>query len=55
MNMRCAAIPAGRMSVPVMVVVRMAMRVLEAFVRVSVAMQFGHMKPDANCHQRSGD
>ena len=55
MNVRLAAIPVGFVPVQVMLVVRMAMRVLEAFVRVRVYMLFGHMKPDADRHEGSGD
>ena len=55
MRVRLAAIPEEIVCMLMVVVVRVAVRVLEGFVRVFVLMMLGQVQPHASGHQRAGD
>ncbi len=48
-------IPLEIMLVPVMLVVDMSVRVVQASMRVPVSMLLGQMQPHADAHQQGGD
>lgn len=51
MRVRFARIDVGRVLMPMMFVVKVAMRVFQSLVRVLVRVSFGEMQPDAARHQ----
>ena len=55
MSVRLLAIPAERMVMTVMLVMRMGMRMRHRFVNVLVRVIFGDVQPNAKTHTDSGD
>ena len=54
-RVRLAAIPREVVLVPVMLVVRVSVLVLERFVRVLMLVALAHVQPDARRHEAAGD
>ncbi|SAK98943.1 hypothetical protein AWB76_07619 [Caballeronia temeraria] len=55
MNMRLIARTRKVLCMPVMLIMTRPVRVLEHLVSMLMLMAFTHMKPDAECHQHSGN
>jgi hypothetical protein len=53
--MRLVPVPAGRMLVPVMLVVHVLVRVCHALVDVLMLVALRHVQPHAGRHQRAGN
>ena len=52
-SVRLAAVPREIVRMPVMLVVRMGMRVFLLLVRVQMPVLLGKVEPDTRCHQYS--